>query len=343
MSLRQDVPPGAPRFDSAEAFLVRAAGQPERYELVDGAARTMTGGSPNHARLSRNALTALAQRLGGRPLRSLRSRSRDHSRPSARGVSRCQRELRAGDRNGRRSPGRHLRGPLPLHGGLRPGLTSASAYRKLPSLRHLVLIGQDRIQRRALSSERRGNRLRADRARRVDGLLALTAIGVGITLSELYAQVTLRGADLLRTCLPAGLDLPVRGWLRSPPSLSPARRPPMPERLVLHLGLHKTATTSLQDFLAGNAEAMQARGVTYLRLARMRSDVSPLIASLGRRERAGLGEAVRQVRRRRCSCSPTRTSSACPARSPAARSTPSPRTGSASSASSSRAWPSTSS
>ena len=56
---------------------------------------------------------------------------------------------------------------------------------------------------------------------------------------------------------------------------------PMPETLILHLGLHKTATTALQEFLAGEPRALLAHGVVYPRLARMRSDLTPLIASAG--------------------------------------------------------------
>ena len=63
---------------------------------------------------------------------------------------------------------------------------------------------------------------------------------------------------------------------------SPAPRRPdssraMPETLILHLGLHKTATTALQDFLAANVKALLRHGVAYPGLARMRSDLTPLI------------------------------------------------------------------
>ena len=34
----------------------------------------------------------------------------------------------------------------------------------------------------------------------------------------------------------------------------------MPETLILHLGLHKTATTALQDFLAGEVRTLANRG-----------------------------------------------------------------------------------
>ena len=37
----------------------------------------------------------------------------------------------------------------------------------------------------------------------------------------------------------------------------------MPETLILHLGLHKTVTTALQEFLAGETGALVAHGVAY--------------------------------------------------------------------------------
>jgi len=69
----------------------------------------------------------------------------------------------------------------------------------------------------------------------------------------------------------------------------------MPETLILHLGLHKTATTALQDFLAGEARALVAHGVACPRLARMRSDLTPLIASAAKPDRAALGRFVDKV------------------------------------------------
>lgn len=58
MSLAEEIPRASPRFESAEAFLGRVSARPGRSELVDGVARMMTGCSPDHAGLSRNALTA---------------------------------------------------------------------------------------------------------------------------------------------------------------------------------------------------------------------------------------------------------------------------------------------
>jgi hypothetical protein len=70
----------------------------------------------------------------------------------------------------------------------------------------------------------------------------------------------------------------------------------MPATLILHLGLHKTATTALQDFLAAESRALAARGVACPRLARMRSDVTPLVVSAAKPDRAALGRLVAKVR-----------------------------------------------
>jgi hypothetical protein len=70
----------------------------------------------------------------------------------------------------------------------------------------------------------------------------------------------------------------------------------MPETLILHLGLHKTATTALQEFLASETKALLAHGVFYPRLARMRSDLTPLILSAENSDRAALGRFVDKAR-----------------------------------------------
>ena len=70
----------------------------------------------------------------------------------------------------------------------------------------------------------------------------------------------------------------------------------MPETLILHLGLHKTATTALQDFLAGEQKALLAHGVVCPRLSRMRSDLTPLIVSAAKPDRAALARFVDRAR-----------------------------------------------
>jgi hypothetical protein len=66
----------------------------------------------------------------------------------------------------------------------------------------------------------------------------------------------------------------------------------MAKKIIIHLGLHKTATTSLQEFLQGNAGKLLRRGVRYIPLQRMRTDVTPLFWSVDKSRRAKLTELL---------------------------------------------------
>lgn len=67
----------------------------------------------------------------------------------------------------------------------------------------------------------------------------------------------------------------------------------MPKKIVVHLGVHKTATTSQQGLLKKNRKALAKAGVSYTPLAEMREFVTPLIRSMKRTERTYLGQIVR--------------------------------------------------
>ncbi len=69
----------------------------------------------------------------------------------------------------------------------------------------------------------------------------------------------------------------------------------MPKHIILHLGLHKTATTSLQDFLAGNIPALLRHGVRYIPLQRMRTDITPLFWAIDKGRRNKLAEFIDAV------------------------------------------------
>ena len=69
----------------------------------------------------------------------------------------------------------------------------------------------------------------------------------------------------------------------------------MPKRIILHLGLHKTATTSLQDFLTENIPALLRHGVRYVPLQRMRTDITPLFWALDKGRRSKLAEFIDSV------------------------------------------------
>jgi Uma2 family endonuclease len=61
-----DTAPRRERMTHRE-FLEWEARQPDRFEFCDGLVRMMAGGTRDHARIQKNALAALAQRLKGRP------------------------------------------------------------------------------------------------------------------------------------------------------------------------------------------------------------------------------------------------------------------------------------
>lgn len=192
MSRAEDTQPVGPRFESAEAFLTWVESQPARYELIDGVARMMTGGSLNQGRLSRNVLAALAGRLGTGPCEAFGSDvaiilgSQRVVFPDA-SVS-CEAEDEAG-----------IAHPVVIVEVLSPSTASydmgdkASRYRRMPSLRHLVLIRQDRIDVQHFHRNAEYQEFSLTEIGTVDGLLRLDANGVDIPISELYAQVTFAG------------------------------------------------------------------------------------------------------------------------------------------------------
>jgi Uma2 family endonuclease len=192
MSLAEDMPQAAPRFDSAEAFLVWAVAQPERYELVDGVARMMTGGSPNHARVSRNVLTSLAARLGSGPCEAFGSDLAIILGPG---------RVAFPDASVSCEPvtGIGVDRPVAIFEVLSPSTAAydlgdkASAYRRTPSLRHLVLISQDRIHIGHYHRDAEEADFVLTELERVDDVLKLVAIGVELAVSDLYARVIFAG------------------------------------------------------------------------------------------------------------------------------------------------------
>jgi Uma2 family endonuclease len=188
MGLAEDIPPAAPRFDNAEAFLAWAERQPNRYELVDGAARMMTGGSPNHARISRNALTLLSARLGTGPCEAFGGDlavvlGPQHVVFPDASVS-CEPVTGMGAER-----------PVVIIEVLSPSTAAydlgdkASAYRRVSSLRHLVLIWQDRIRVEHFHRDAEREDFTLTELDRVDSLVPLNAVGVEIAIAELYARV----------------------------------------------------------------------------------------------------------------------------------------------------------
>lgn len=195
MSLAEDSPSG-PRFESAQAFLDWAERQPERWELWDGVARLaprgMTGGSLNHSRLSGNVFFALKSGLGSGSCEAFGSDAAVVLSPGRVAYPDVSVSCEPED-------GPALLRPIVIVEVLSPSTASydgggkASAYRRLPSLRHLVLLRQDRVEAQHFHREEAGQEFALTEIDRVDGRLRLTAVGVEVVLAELYAGVRLGG------------------------------------------------------------------------------------------------------------------------------------------------------
>jgi Uma2 family endonuclease len=189
MSLAESIEPDAPRFASAEAFLDWVEAQPEKWELVDGVAVMMAGGSLNHSRLAGNAYLALRTGLRGSRCEAFGSDAAVTLEPGRVGFPDVSVSCDAAN-------GKSVPDPVVIIEVLSPTTQSydlgdkARAYRKLASLRHLVFVRQDKIAVQHFYRAEAGEEWRLTEIDRVDVPLRLTAVGVEIGMPELYAQVT---------------------------------------------------------------------------------------------------------------------------------------------------------
>ena len=81
------------------------------------------------------------------------------------------------------------------------------------------------------------------------------------------------------------------------------------KRLVIHIGLHKTGTTALQQYLAANDAKLRQRNVAYIALDRMRKEVIPLFDQAEDRNRDAVKRLISEIPDAASSCL-TRTSRA---------------------------------
>ena len=189
MSLAPDLREPGPRFDSVAAFLDWASRQDRRYELLDGVARAMTGGSKAHAQISRNALVALAIGLKCKPCEPFGSDfavlpgDLNQIYPDA-SVS-CAPEGPIG-----------LASPVVVIEVLSPSTEArdrgekAFLYRRIASLRHLVLVRQDRIGVEHYHRTDDTADFTLTDLDRLDDVLALDAIELRLPLVDLYSGVS---------------------------------------------------------------------------------------------------------------------------------------------------------
>jgi Uma2 family endonuclease len=177
---------------TVDEFVAGLEGREERLELIDGRIAAMTGGTVAAFRLGRNVLVQLANKLRG-----------SACEPFGDGMLVWIDETTAfaPDALVVCSPldpqERYVRQPVVIVEVLSPSTESLArgakwlAYQTLPSLRHYLLVAQDRAQVEVFS---RGDSLpwvyeaaRDDPSREVP----LPAIGIALTLGQIYEGIEL--------------------------------------------------------------------------------------------------------------------------------------------------------
>jgi Uma2 family endonuclease len=189
-----------PRRTPAE-WLAWEERQAERWELLGDEPRLMAGGSDNHNQIALNVATALRERLRGGAC-SVRASDVKVRLPDGRWAY-PDVFVRCGPRTGRETL---FDDPVVIVEVLSPGTSSYDleakrwAYQEIPSLRHLLLVAQDRVKVELASRAADGS-WRSVFHTGLDQLLPLEAIGVELPLAAVYADVTFEAEEPARDAL----------------------------------------------------------------------------------------------------------------------------------------------
>jgi Uma2 family endonuclease len=173
-----------PRPWTVEDFLAWERTQEEKYEFVDGRIRMMVGGSNAHTTIKDNIVAALRRRLHGGPCRAFGEGPKVATAatsvyPDA--VVTCAPVDPSDD---------HVREPVVAVEVLSRSTADYDrgakwvAYREIPTLRHYVLVAQDR--RRVEVFGREGDVWSLRIVEPPAAAVALPAIGVELALDEIY-------------------------------------------------------------------------------------------------------------------------------------------------------------
>jgi Uma2 family endonuclease len=172
-------------------YLALESSRGERLELVDGWVYAMAGGSPRHARLAMRVGRLLGNQLERTPCEPYSSDLKIH-------IGRAKRTTYAdvvivcGEPRASSEDDNTITNPTVIVEVLSPSTASEdrgakwSDYRRLPSLRHYVLVSQD--ERLVEVYSRDGLRWAYEDARD-RGAIALEAIGAPLDVAELYAGI----------------------------------------------------------------------------------------------------------------------------------------------------------
>lgn len=172
-------------------YLALEASRGERLELVDGWVYAMAGGSPRHARLAMRVGRLLGNQLERSPCEPYSSDLKIH-------IGRAKRTTYAdvvivcGEPRASADDDNAITNPTVIVEVLSPSTASEdrgekwSDYRRLPSLRHYVLVSQD--ERLVEVYSRDGLRWAYEDARD-RGAITLDAIDARLDVAELYAGI----------------------------------------------------------------------------------------------------------------------------------------------------------
>jgi Uma2 family endonuclease len=183
--MKQLVRDDSPERMSLSDFLAWEEAQPLRHERVGGQVRAMTGGTLGHNRIGLNVYSALRARLAGSGCEAFALDVRvvtpggDVMYPDV--VVAC---------GERRNTERQLADPVVLVEVLSPSTAERDdsfkrwAYSTIPSLKHYVLIAQNRAEAEVSTAD--GETWRSVILRDAEQSLRLEALGLEIPLAEVF-------------------------------------------------------------------------------------------------------------------------------------------------------------
>lgn len=176
-----------------DAFIAWENRQKARYELIDGVARMMTGGTLGHDLISLNIAAALRERLRGGSCTVHGSNLKVRS--SAASVMYPDAFVRCGPAD---ESVTEIDDPTLVAEVLSPRtkrydmLAKRRAYFAIPSLRHILLVSPDACHVE-LETRRDDGTWLLSLHQRLDDVLPLDALGVTLPLVEIYAGTRMAG------------------------------------------------------------------------------------------------------------------------------------------------------
>lgn len=186
-----------------EEYLELDRNSEERYEYFDGEVFAMAGGSPNHARISGNAYSAIQAKLGDGDCEAFNSEMRVKV-PAAFPYRYPDVSVVCGEPIFDELGGQQmLVNPILIVEVLSPSTAAYdlvekfTAYQSIDTFHEYLLISQDRphLIQHIKQSKRKWLRIEIEG---MESEVALESIGVTLTLAEIYRRVEFQSAETMR-------------------------------------------------------------------------------------------------------------------------------------------------